>query len=116
MNRTVQDLVRPDVTAEQNAALCPRCGGRETWATFDGITFCRVCRFWYAGYGPYRPPVKWRIRWTTERGQERIEYARTGVELLRAWEHAERANASTIEARKWPNAGGHRQVPAKGDA
>ena len=55
MNCTVQDVVRPDVTSEQNAVACPRCDTRGTWATFDGITYCTRCRFWYAGYGPYKP-------------------------------------------------------------
>jgi hypothetical protein len=55
MNHLVQDVCRPRVTDEQNAVSCPRCHNRGKWATFDGITYCTVCRFWYEGYGPYRP-------------------------------------------------------------
>lgn len=47
--------MRPDSAALRNAVLCPRCGQRGTWDTYDGVTFCVACRFWYSGYYPYTP-------------------------------------------------------------
>ena len=35
---------------------CPRCGSNN-WKERDGLTYCSKCKFWYEGYGEFRPPL-----------------------------------------------------------